>query len=386
MKKAIFVFLLISFCSRSYSQSFENLSFGSDSTLDVITWNIEWFPKNGTTTKDYVREILLKLNADVIAIQEVDDISVFEELVGEMPGYSFKWETSYFSGLAYIYNTETIDLLDYREIFTTNPYWNTFPRSPKILEFNFRGNPVIVINNHWKCCGDGYLDVNNTADEENRRYMAANLLKSYIDENYSDTKVILTGDLNDVLTDDSTHNVFRHYLADPNYRFADDEIANGPSNGWSYPSWPSHLDHFLINSPLFEDFENPSSSCSVIKLENYFTGGWSTYDGQVSDHRPVGLKIYLPTLIDVPEVHSDHQLKIYPNPANQHLSINNTRNIPMQSIQLIDIQGRIIHHQSLMNEESISIDISQYESGIYILTVFLSDSSVLRTTFIKSKQ
>jgi len=31
----------------SFSQDFEELYFGTDENLDVMTWNIENFPKNG---------------------------------------------------------------------------------------------------------------------------------------------------------------------------------------------------------------------------------------------------------------------------------------------------------------------------------------------------
>lgn len=382
MYKFILLFILLNFGIHAHSQNFDNLSFGTDSTLDVITWNTEWFPKNGTTTKNLVRDILLKLNADVIAIQEVDDLTVFEDLLSEMPGYDFDWETSYFAGLAYIYNPQTIELIDYREIYTSSQYWNAFPRSPKILEFKFKGNPVIVINNHWKCCGDGYLNVNDTGDEENRRYMAANLLKYYIDENYSDTRVILTGDLNDILTDDSTNNVFRHFLSDPDYRFADQEIANGPSSGWSYPSWPSHLDHFLINAPVFEDFEHEASACKVIRIEEYFSS-WSVYDSNVSDHRPVGLKLFMNEFVQVEELKNPALLSIYPNPAKNKIILRNHTNYPIESIQIFDQQGKLIKQ---LNQENITRNqffISDLKSGLYFLSARFQNNSQQGITFVK---
>ena len=35
-------------------------------------------------------------------------------------------------------------------------------------------------------------------------------------------------------------------------------IALGPSSNWSYPTWPSHLDHILISDEVFDEFENPN--------------------------------------------------------------------------------------------------------------------------------
>ena len=40
------------------AQDLENLSFGDDNSLDIATWNIEWFPKNDQITVDYVAEII----------------------------------------------------------------------------------------------------------------------------------------------------------------------------------------------------------------------------------------------------------------------------------------------------------------------------------------
>ena len=53
------------------SQNFEDLTFGTDTTFEVMTWNIEWFPKNGATTIDYVTQIIDALDVDLLAIQEL---------------------------------------------------------------------------------------------------------------------------------------------------------------------------------------------------------------------------------------------------------------------------------------------------------------------------
>ena len=41
------VIYLISFLAATLvAQDLEDLSFGDDNSLDIATWNIEWFPKN----------------------------------------------------------------------------------------------------------------------------------------------------------------------------------------------------------------------------------------------------------------------------------------------------------------------------------------------------
>ena len=44
-----FIWLLFS-AAALFAQDLEDLSFGTDNSLDIATWNIEWFPKNGQIT------------------------------------------------------------------------------------------------------------------------------------------------------------------------------------------------------------------------------------------------------------------------------------------------------------------------------------------------
>ena len=56
-----FFFLLISSVSNA---QIEDLSFGTPETFDIMTWNIEQFPKNGQTTVNYVSDIIQNLESD----------------------------------------------------------------------------------------------------------------------------------------------------------------------------------------------------------------------------------------------------------------------------------------------------------------------------------
>ena len=203
MKRLQIILCLLAFGLLASAQSFEDLSFGTDSTFEVMTWNIEWFPKNGSTTIDYVTQIIEALDIDLLAIQEVKDISAFEQLVDDLGVYEGYLESSYFAGLAYIYKTDVIEINDIYEIYTSSPYWSPFPRSPMVMDLNFLGERIIVINNHFKCCGNGTLDLDNQKDEESRRYIASNLLKDYTDGYFPSENIIVLGDLNDILSDNS---------------------------------------------------------------------------------------------------------------------------------------------------------------------------------------
>ena len=294
MKKIIFILLINA--QLLNGQSLEDLDFGTDSTFEVVSWNIEWFPKNGQVTADSVKTIIQSLAADVYALQEIDDTTLLKQVVSTIPGYSCYFKSTYYGGLAYVYNTNTVQVNEKYEIYTSQPFWNTFPRSPQVLELTFNNEDYVILNNHFKCCGDGTLNTNDPNDEEMRRLSAVTLLKQYIDSLFIDERVIIVGDLNDILTDPTANNVFNSFLNDSDYLFVDFPIALGSSSNFSYPSWPSHLDHILISNELFADFSKPNSWLSCIRIDDYMSS-WNAYDNNISDHRPIGLRLQVDPVI-----------------------------------------------------------------------------------------
>ena len=134
----VVIYLLLLGLSTS-GQTIEDLAFGTDTTFEVMTWNIEWFPKNGQVTVDYVIDIIEALDVDLLAIQEVDDVTEFEQMIENLISYDGYLESAWFAGLAYIYKPAIIQINDIYEIYTTSPYWSPFPRSP------------MNTSNIWKC-------------------------------------------------------------------------------------------------------------------------------------------------------------------------------------------------------------------------------------------
>jgi endonuclease/exonuclease/phosphatase family metal-dependent hydrolase len=289
-------FPLVALCTagRASAQGLPGLSFGQAGTFDVVTWNIERFPKNGNTTVDAVAQVIEALDVEVLALQEIDDPSELQQIVDGLDGYEAYYDSSWYAGLAYVYDADTVQIDASYEIYTTQPYWSAFPRSPLVLEVTYEGVPLVIINNHFKCCGDEVLDLSDSGDEETRRYTASNLLEQYIAANFAGERVILLGDLNDNLPDDPANNVFQVFLDAPaSYRFADWDIAWGTSANWSYPTWPSHLDHILVTDELFDALDHPSAEVRTIRVEDHLSGGWSEYDSDITDHRPVGVRLAL---------------------------------------------------------------------------------------------
>ena len=270
------------------------LAFGTPETLDLVTWNIQEFPKAGQGTVTAVEEVLLGLDVDLFAFQEITDVPTFLQMADYMPGWEAYVESEWYGGLAYLYRTDTIEVIRNYEIYTTEEYWTAFPRSPQVMEFRFAGEDFVVIDNHFKCCGDGRLEPEDSWDEETRRRTASAFLRDYIDLHFVDRRVFVVGDLNDCLTDAPEYNAFQPFLDDPvHYRFADMDIATGDAADWSFPSYPSHLDHILVTAPLFDALDHPETRVQSILIDSVLFDGWWDYEARVSDHRPVALRLAL---------------------------------------------------------------------------------------------
>jgi len=383
----IYTMMLISYSSLT-AQSIEDLSFGTDTTFEVATWNIEWFPKNDLITLNYVIDIIEALDIDLLAIQEVDDTVAFAQMIDSLNAYEGYLESSWFAGLAYIYKPDIIHVNDIYEIYTTSPYWSPFPRSPMVMDFTFMGERIITINNHFKCCGDGILDLGNSDDEETRRYYASNLLKEYVDTYFPNENTIVLGDLNDALSDGPDNNVFQQFLNDQeNYLFTDFEIATGDISEWSYPTWPSHLDHILISNELFDEFEQDGSFIQTIKIDEYIVGGWGEYEDNISDHRSVGLKLVMNPNVSINNIkHITPYFVNYPNPFHSITTFSFEALNGKAVIEIVNVNGQVVFFEIIPEgKTSIIWNAEGLPDGIYLARLLLDNSEVASSKIVLLK-
>ena len=293
--KIIFLIFLSS-CADDDVVDSNNISngevFGINSNLNIITWNVEHFPKSDLTI-EYLVEAIQSMNVDIIALQEIESTVYFNELVSSLGDnrMGYRYENSDWGELSFLINTDNINHQEPYSIL--NEYASYFAyRPPYILEFSYNNQTFILINIHYKCCGDGELDEQDSWDEEYRRLMSSYYLEGYISENFDNENVIIMGDFNDELVD--SDNVFNIFIDNSDkYMFTDFAMATESNywEYWSYPSWPSHLDHIIISNELFDDYQNPSSVCNTILIDNTLDGDWEEYNNYISDHRPVGISL-----------------------------------------------------------------------------------------------
>ncbi len=302
MKKLIIPFILfLLYFTFLFSEEFpkikyDKLSFGEDITLEVMTWNIQNFPKHEKTI-EYVTNVINAIDADIIGLQEIQSDSAFVVLLKNLQAQDpedgwngFRANTNEWEmNLAYLYKSSVIKVDSIYQIYPDDEkYHQPFPRKPLVLEFSCFDQKFFVINNHLTAL----------PGEKNivRRIDACRLLDEYIDEFLPQENVILLGDLNDQLTDAEEENAFTVFLDDEqNYYFADWEIAADSTANWSYPYWKyrSHLDHILISNELFDEFEKEGSNIKTITIDKFMEGGNDAMYKYITDHRPVVLKLVL---------------------------------------------------------------------------------------------
>jgi len=293
----IIVLLIITACGKNTVLNTpdidpSSINFGTPQTLDVITWNLRTFPQG--TDLEALKQIILALNVDVIAFQEIMDYTTFIDMASDIPNYNaciYSATDTY--RLAYLYDTRTVTVNNQYTIYENDS--NPFPRPPYILDITWENDNYLIINNHLKAFGDNYIDENNNWDEEVRRRLACMKLDSYISTNLPNSKVIVLGDMNDQIAEPPEYNVFLNFInKSDEYYFVDMPIAVSPNyNNVSYPNSFSHIDHILITNELFADFEQGGSYCKTILAENWMLN-WNTYSSTISDHRPVGIRLGKP--------------------------------------------------------------------------------------------
>ncbi len=292
--KFLFVVILFLYSISNYAQSFSNLDFGNENTFDVVTWNLETFPKLDFITENYVSNIITELESEIIGFQEINDITAFNTMMASTLGYTGYVLDANYGGLnlAYAIKNDLNVIDDYAILASSNYNYAFAGRPPYLIHVEKNNVEYYVINVHLKCCGDGNLNTSNSSDEENRRLVALNHIKSYVDNNLSSENVLVIGDYNDELDDNMDNNVFQNFIDDSDdYLFADMSIATGNPQNFSFPNWPSHIDHILITNELFDEFNSENSDITTIQVDNHISGGFSSYDTLITDHMPVGISL-----------------------------------------------------------------------------------------------
>jgi len=367
-------------------------SVGASATLEVATWNVEWFgdPDNGPSDEARqqanVRAVIAQSGIDLWALQEVSDPAAFQALLDSL-GSDYEGvlgETAspgVTQRLAFVYRRDVVQRRRVERILTEFAEAFAF-RPPLLLEaaVHLPDTTVVVtfITLHMKA-GSGL-------DDYDRRHEAAQRLKSRLDLLYGIRPVIVLGDWNDelhasILTGlPSPYANFRSDTDD--YRFLTEALDAADLPTWCGNSSTcrtgSTLDHILITDELFDAYEESSADRFTALLDAIPGYVFST-----SDHLPVYARFRFRGASGVavsgePEI----ALQLYPNPARGQIGVVwEGRGAPV-AIRVWDVLGRLVRRWERpagVGQVRFYIDLEGLAAGVYRVEVAEGDRRVSRT-------
>ncbi len=320
-------------CAVEFIPPGDTVGFPKEDTFDVVAWNIEWFgdennspvgqnPMSDAIQRDSTATVLRKLKADVYAVEEIADDALFAELVAQLPGYDYILSDAFsnpsgtapFQKLGFIYNTETVSVVETRAMLTSiHPLYNggddsalvNYPsetsrffasgRLPFLMTADVTINGVTeridLIALHARA--------NSSNDPQNRydmRKYDVEVLKDSLDVNFANNKVILLGDYNDDVDETvadipSTISSFQEYVNDSlNYNIVSSALSEAGFRSFVFRE--NMIDHIAVTNELNEAY-----------IENSVTVHYDVYDNDyaftTSDHLPVSARFLLePEFVD----------------------------------------------------------------------------------------
>lgn len=272
---------------------------GSATTLDIATWNIEWFgdaangPTNEAVQQANVRDVIAGADLDIWGLEEVVSRPAFDTLLARLPGYAgvLANDTSvvngpqYYSGfsnaeqkVALLFKSAVATVRSARIILTANDY-DFAGRPPMEVQLTTTLNGVtqdlVVIVMHMKAGTD--------ATSLQRRKNAGIALKDYLDTTWPTQKVIVLGDWNDdVDTSIAAGNPtpYQNFVSDSaRYRFPLKVLSDaGETSEVNYAG--SLIDQHLVTNELLATYV--AGSGTVFHPEQYI----ASYGTSTSDHYP----------------------------------------------------------------------------------------------------
>lgn len=293
-------------------------------TLDIVNWNLEFF---GARSEDYgneefgpadeslqlanVRTILDSLNADIVAVQEVSDDSLFFQLVSSLGhykgvcsprfSYSFQGPDDEFppQKVCFIYDTTTVSHVEARVMFeglydsvrlidaSLLPGYpggnaSSFYSSGR-LPYLF--NATVTINGVETQISliDVHAKSGAAPDDHARRAYDTQVLKDSLDAHYGGRKFIFLGDLNDDLDQSIATGLpspYAAYVNDTIQYFAVTKILSD-IGGRSTVSFGDVIDHQILSDEIREEYLD--GSAAIIAPFRMIPN----YANTTSDHLPV---------------------------------------------------------------------------------------------------
>lgn len=368
-------------------------------TLKVVAWNIEWFggslgPTDDNLQEQNVRTVLQNINADIYGVGEIVSIPRLQNIVSQMPGYSFvvadfcsNGSTASSCGgaqkLGYIYRTSKVNnLRNYAMLRngSANASYNwSSGRFPYQMEADVTLNGVTKRIQFFMIHAKA-----NTSDyivSYNRRRDGAKEMHDSLNVQYGAGNWVVMGDYNDDLDRTITTQIapdtttsFISFKTNPS--FYNVTLPLSLAGLKSTVSYNDVIDHFTIGAEMNQYYVANSASILRTQVESWIPN----YGSTTSDHYPVFTSYVWnnntplitrrqtqQTELGAPA--SQHRLKAVALPSVLDVYLTDQQS-QATAIQLMDMNGRMIAQsnvQSITGTTKITFNTSSLSNGIYII-------------------
>lgn len=255
--------------------------------FSALTWNLEWFQDPERGPLDDARQfegalaVLSRLDASLLALQEISDRARFAELLAALPDYAaviteFEWPQQ----LALLYRTDVFELTGTEAI-------EGLPdagRPPLAVELRALagGAPLLTVVVHAKAGG-------RASDWQTREGFARGL-HAALAARRDGLGLIVLGDLNDGLGTSivaGRPSPYAVFVADPSYATPTAALEGGRE---ASTAWGKTIDHVLVGAELAPQLREDSADV----LRDELISQQPDLLDSVSDHLPVLLRLFSP--------------------------------------------------------------------------------------------
>jgi hypothetical protein len=368
--KALFLLLILGLFLGNESKAQNIPKVGQIYTLEIANWNLEWFGKtaSGFGPSDDAKQQALILKTiqnaelDVWGLCEVSEKKAFDSMMLKLPNYQAVL-APYFpeQKTALIFNTNLFSLMDSKLLGTENKdSFSTlrFPLEIRLIPKNDIGIDTLrLIVLHLKA---------NTGTDSakmlayNSRKRSAEWLKMYLNKLPQNNYTMVLGDWNDDIDLSIFNNLPSPFvrLQDQGFRYQFLSKKFSDNGQGTTTNYPDAIDHQMASAALTS--KHKTDSTFIWRIEQYI----SNYSTTCSDHYPV-YSIFNTYRQNIYSSKNIARACLYPNPANNTISIENQ--IQNSHVIIYNSIGQVV--MELKENRTNNIDMTGLPKGVYFVKI-----------------
>ncbi len=253
-------------------------------TIRIATFNIEWLgdgiddnKKRSDSDYERIAEVIRKIDADVVGVQEIENQQALLKVMNYLPGYSYViGNTGWIQNAAVIFKSdvEVKYIMDYspllvKENKTRSGLW------VEVKKGNFDFYMMVV---HFKSTSSFDNTPELRAESFQLRQQQAKVLRKWADSIVSsgtEQDIIVVGDFNDNPNRTNMRNL-EQLVHDGEFFFITKDLTSCKNPRWDL------IDHVAVNTSAKSRYISGSEF-----VYNFFQSYWEYQSEMISDHCPV---------------------------------------------------------------------------------------------------